>query len=173
MTADWAHRAGGGGGGTGLHPCPISEWARVWEGAYASEKLRAWTAPLLRESLGAAGVPDYTWGGGGPRTRSGLLTQEGCVIRSGPLAWRFWVGVFSQQRWVVGTSVGRGWSRLRLQGVRPWVCGCGLGQCVGEVSCSVNNNDSSSVDYCRLSPHLTCLSSLDHLEMSFFIVLSL
>lgn len=45
------------------------------------------------------------------------------MIRRGPLAWRFWVGVFSQRRWVVGISVGRGWSPLHLQGVRLWVCG--------------------------------------------------
>lgn len=92
------------------------------EGASASERLRARVAPLLRKSLGAAGVPDCTWGGGGPRTRSGLLAQEGSVIWDHLLAWRLWVGVFAQQRWVVGTTVGSGWS-LHLQGVRLWVCG--------------------------------------------------
>lgn len=93
------------------------------EGAYASEKLRAPTAPLLRESLGAAGVRDCTWGGGGPRTRSGLLADGGSVIWDCLLAWRLWVGVLAQRRWVVGIIVGRGWSPLHRQGVRLWVCG--------------------------------------------------
>lgn len=90
------------------------------------------------------------------------------MIRSGPLAWRFWVGVFSQRRWVVGISVGRGWSPLHLQGVRLWVCGVWpLQMCwAGFMFCEQHDNDA--VNYRRLTTlHFTCLSSLDRLNMSF------
>lgn len=43
---------------------------------------------------------------------------------------------------------------------------CGLGKCVGEASCSVNN-DNNSVNYCRPTLPCTCFSSPDHLNMSF------